>query len=997
MTNRDDIPDPENTSDGEAHDRSAEFDPNKTVNHVTSRKTIKFFLDPNSSKPDEPGEIPGRKTIQFRKGKTVDLAELEEPQHDQENKTISIVKGKTVRLDTDEDPTGLILGGLSRDNNRKTLESLRHHKTVELPDQSQTYVPEDEPGNAHDSIELNLTPDQSQPHNTIDDGFSKTDSSSGTVSYSSSDLQKTWGALSNADARTSLRSPTEKNVHADAPILNDRVVIWDIKAIPPGNPDYQIMSFLGEGAMGKVYIAKQISVDRDVALKVQIEKPGLAHGTRQQQINKFLFEAQLTASLDHPNIVGIHDMGRDQSGQVFYCMELVRGTPWENVMGDMSLESNLDVLLKVINGVSYAHSKNTIHRDLKPENIMLGSFGEVLIMDWGLGVNLDDGPPVTMGGTPGFMAPEMARPPESATGKHSDIYVLGAILFFIITKETPHKGDDVWECLDNAERNVIVDVSAMEDKLDQRLMTIARRAMATKPEERYPSADELKRAIEDSQSNRLSVKLARRSNVGLQRAIKKRNYEGFSKSLFGFREALELWPDNEVAEIGLRQAQHAYAECALERNDFELGMSLLDSENEEDAFLLQKLRKGASAANRRKRLVWLAVGSSIILLAALLATTLLNARTERIYAENLQSAVTQEANAKVEAQIARLRAESERRRAERLLAENERERALVAEEYRQRWFNVFDQGNNFRVYADPEKAPINFVEFDSVGTMVLLGDSAGTLRLGNRDSKGVISRFEVLNTSTPDKTSPIVRAQFANRSSRIVALHKDGTLVAWDLKKQKVANKTRLTESSIVDFASQDDGPWIVSADSTGKLRVRDLILGRDVHVIDTNRTLTNVNFSPDRVVASSDSGDLLFVDLETEQLKAVETEATQIDAIRSSTDGNVTILLEQSAEDDGRVQYWRCEEETWKLACEFGVNVKSIEIAPDGKRVFTGDSKGVLTVWSITDDKPNSHRKLISLHDHDDRITQIDMSEDGQRLVSSSLDGSVIFWLKHD
>jgi len=379
--------------------------------------------------------------------------------------------------------------------------------------------------------------------------------------------------------------------------------------------------------------------------------------------NKFLFEAQITANLDHPNIVGIHDMGRDQNGDIFYCMELVRGDPWEDVIRDMTLEDNLEVLLKVIDGVAYAHSKNTIHRDLKPENTMLGKFGEVLIMDWGLGVNLNHGPPQSMGGTPGFMAPEMACP-EKSVGKHSDIYLLGAILFMITTGRTPHTGEDVWACLDNAKANQIVDVSDSPRDIDNRLLAIAHKAMATEVEDRYTSPEQLRRAIENYQSNQLSIKLAERSEVELTSAVENQNYEFFSKSMFGFRESVTLWKENSAAESGLQRAKIAYAKCALNQQDFELGMSLLDPNVPDEAPLYQKLRKGAASSKQRRRFVWLAVGASVLLLAALVLTSRMNARIQRLNAESLAVAVKLENKAKLEAQSATEKAEQETQKAE---------------------------------------------------------------------------------------------------------------------------------------------------------------------------------------------------------------------------------------------------------------------------------------------------------------------------------------------
>ena len=462
-----------------------------------------------------------------------------------------------------------------------------------------------------------------------------------------------WGTQSpDATPMSSLESTTKSKRMMVLPKLNDRLVVADGERVEAGNPDYRIVSFLGEGAMGKVYTARQTSVDRDVAFKQQIQKKSQSRRKQIRNQSKFLFEAQITANLDHPNIVGIYDMGRDQNGEVFYCMQLVRGDPWDEVFDEMSLEDNLEVLKKVIDGMAYAHSKETIHRDLKPENIMLGSFGEVLVMDWGLGVNLGHGPPTSMGGTPGFMAPEMARPPETDTGTHSDIYLLGAILFKITTGKAPHGGNDVKECLKNAEENIILDPPA-DRKIDKRLLSIAYKAMSTNPLDRYANAEQMKLAVESYQSHLLSVRLAERSEGDLKEAIEERSYESFSKSLFGFRESLTLWDENKAAAAGVQRARLAYAQCALERQDFELGMSLLDQSVPEETALYRQLQKGASLSNRRRRMVWIAIASSILLLAALVATSMMNARVQSIYAANLEASIEKEKTARTEADLAK--------------------------------------------------------------------------------------------------------------------------------------------------------------------------------------------------------------------------------------------------------------------------------------------------------------------------------------------------------
>ena len=177
--------------------------------------------------------------------------------------------------------------------------------------------------------------------------------------------------------------------------------------------DYVVQEKLAEGGMGAVYIAKQVSLNRTLAIKTlkplkdedrrALEKSGrLTQRTRQLK-EGFLSEAQVTANLVHPNIVPIHDLAQTEEGIPFYSMKLVNGAEWsspkrnksrKDLMDDpirkMSLEENLDVLLKVCDGMAYAHSEGVVNRDLKPENVVVGDFGEVIILDWGLAVPAQD-------------------------------------------------------------------------------------------------------------------------------------------------------------------------------------------------------------------------------------------------------------------------------------------------------------------------------------------------------------------------------------------------------------------------------------------------------------------------------------------------------------------------------------------------------------------------------------------------------------------------------
>ncbi len=207
---------------------------------------------------------------------------------------------------------------------------------------------------------------------------------------------------------------------------------------------YQVLEILGEGGMGRVYRARDTVLEREVALKVlRLE---LAGAELAQRLSR---EARILARLEHPGIVPVHDAGALADGRVFYVMKLVRGVRLDLFARDRSEHEVLRVFLRICDTVGFAHAQGIVHRDLKPANIMVGAFGEVLVLDWGIARILEEaaaGSPGVVGssgfpkgereaitgaglalGTPGFMPPEQSGGSGDVDAR-SDVYALGAML-----------------------------------------------------------------------------------------------------------------------------------------------------------------------------------------------------------------------------------------------------------------------------------------------------------------------------------------------------------------------------------------------------------------------------------------------------------------------------------------------------------------------------------------------------------------------------------------
>ncbi len=381
-------------------------------------------------------------------------------------------------------------------------------------------------------------------------------------------------------------------------IIRQRAVRQPSDAPPVTTADYDLLGVLGEGGMGVVYNARQASIDREVAVKML--KPEMTASALHRR--KFLSEVAVTGELDHPNIVPIYDLGENADGALFYSMKKVSGTPWSKVIRKTPLLENLTILMKVADAVAFAHARGVVHRDLKPENVMLGEFGEVLVLDWGLAVATAGHRPTpnvstlfNIAGSPAYMAPELVFGPMEAIGRHSDIYLLGAILYESICGRPPHGGKSAKDCLKNAARNQILPTRKHGELVD-----IALKAMHTDPAQRYPTVQTFQQAIRDYQAHSESIVLCERAEVELRQAMESHDYRDFSRALFAFEEALQLWPGNTSARSGVSRAKLDYAARALAKSDFDLGLSLIDPEDETHTCVRLKLAEAKAERDARQ-------------------------------------------------------------------------------------------------------------------------------------------------------------------------------------------------------------------------------------------------------------------------------------------------------------------------------------------------------------------------------------------------------------
>ncbi len=413
-------------------------------------------------------------------------------------------------------------------------------------------------------------------------------------------------------------SSMENNNLQRIPIMPQRSVL-DLGAQASNTVDYKLDRVLGEGGMGVVYEAKQINLGRSVALKrLRIkEADSKFHGP-------FLAEAAITGQLDHPNIVPIHDVGIDEAGVPFYTMKQVSGLPWNETIQKLSRQENLDILMRIADAVAYSHDKKIIHRDIKPENVLLGSYGEVLLTDWGLALSLSELSDMKVDhavGTPGYMPPEMAWGDQKSISVRSDIYLLGACLYHILVGEPPHPGRTVRDAIYSAAHNII-DPPIPANELGK----IAERAMASDPKDRYQTVQEFQEAIRDYRIHESSMQLFEQGRTYFDQARLTNDHTKYARSLFALDEAIKLWPENQPA-ISLRfEVNFEYATYARSVGDLDLASGLLDGTHVEHQLLLEKIELDRTARKRSRRRVrilsFLSMGMGVLVCVILVASLL---------------------------------------------------------------------------------------------------------------------------------------------------------------------------------------------------------------------------------------------------------------------------------------------------------------------------------------------------------------------------------------
>jgi serine/threonine-protein kinase len=418
-----------------------------------------------------------------------------------------------------------------------------------------------------------------------------------------------------ANARGTVTTPSK-------PTSLSKLALPKVAVSDSGSSDFTPGRLLGQGGMGKVVLATQRALDREVALKFLRDG-----GDDEGRVDELLREGLVTGQLEHPNIVPVHLLARADDGQPFFVMKRIEGTPWSTLLKDAralaafpragakaALVFHLEVLLDVCDAIAFAHSKGVLHRDLKPDNVMLGAFGEVYVLDWGIAVALGEHPALPkakdvagLAGTPGYMAPEMAAA-EGGLSERTDVYLLGALLCEVLTGAPPHPGKSLVQQLTHAFHG---ELPSFPPDAPAELVALCRKALAKKPQERFASARELHAALRDALAHRDAFILQAESLQRLS-ALEALVASGmgdavlvqqtFSECRFGFQQALKRFPGFTEASAGLERTLVTMVGYELGQGHLAAARALVGQLQRPRAELVARLEAAeAEAAQRAAR------------------------------------------------------------------------------------------------------------------------------------------------------------------------------------------------------------------------------------------------------------------------------------------------------------------------------------------------------------------------------------------------------------
>jgi WD40 repeat protein/serine/threonine protein kinase len=778
--------------------------------------------------------------------------------------------------------------------------------------------------------------------------------------------------------------------------------------LPPDQPPfpvvtgYTIEAEIGSGGMGVVYRARDRALDRDVAIKLlQPHYPADGPAAR-----RFRDEARITGQLQHPAIPPVHQIGTLADGRPFLAMKLIQGETLAQLLerapvgaGDDGPAGNRGQFVlafaQVCQAVAYAHSHRVVHRDLKPANVMVGRFGEVQVMDWGLAKVLAGDPPAEQPvdhnlpppdgsaqetdrwanpgvtkvasaeravrtprrgnaetqvgdvlGTPAFMSPEQAGGAVEPIDERADVFGLGAVLCAILTGQPPYVGPDPEIVRLQA---IVGDTAEAFDRLDAsgadpELVALCKRCLTRERAARPPDAGAVAQAV--SAHLAAAEERARRAELDRVRA------EGEARERRKRRRAQQAFRGAAVLLMGVgvvgvtfallwRTAERAKDAAVLSQGTAESALEQLDREKRQTEEALEQTARQKALADRAGAAAAAARDDALVQRAraetARAGEAVARKQLEAVdYGRTVQVAYDDWRDNNVESARAR----------------------LVGTPYTLRgweWHHVRRLCNGALLTLGGHAKQVTAAAYSADGTRIVTGGQDATARVWDAATG---RQLLTLNGHTDRVTA----ASFSTDGTRIVTASRDKTARVWDARTGTELVQLKGPPGWVLAAAFSPDGTRVVTAGSDRMARVWELATGKERLILKGHvYAVLAAAFSPDgtRIITAGVDG----------TARVWEVPSARAEGVAAAIKERLVLVPNESAVGGLRETH-------------------SAAFSPEGTRIVTGHADGKARVWDAATGK-----ERLTLWGHTDRVLSAAFSPDGARIVTAGADETARVW----
>jgi eukaryotic-like serine/threonine-protein kinase len=799
---------------------------------------------------------------------------------------------------------------------------------------------------------------------------------------------------------------------------------------------YQILRIHAKGALGEIFVALDQELHREVALK-KIQ----GHlATDEANRGRFLREAEITGRLEHPGIVPVYGLGMYSDGRPCYAMRLIQGETLKDAISAFHASNPsqpsrnlLTRFVAVCNTVAYAHSRSILHRDLKPSNIMLGKYGETLVVDWGLAkaIGCAESAPTPavdeltlmphssdssvetqvgiMLGTPSYMSPEQALGRLDTMTQATDIYSLGATLYVILTGHTHVEGKDKLEVLERVLRGDWCPPSRVKPGLPPAFDAICHRALAMKPEDRYPTALALAADVEAWLADEPIRTWPEPWNLRFRRWMRRHRPLVTAAAAVVLVTTLALsvgvvllTAANERERAARRLAEIQEGEARTQRDEVQherdrarhhlyvsnIGLAQDEWENSNIAHvreLLDGVLPTPIEAKDQRGWEWYFLDR---LCHGDVRTLRGHTRVVRAVAYSPDGAHVVSA---AEDNLVKIWEVATGREVRTLRGHVE---GVWCVAYRPDGAQILSGGQDGTICfwdaegkIEPQVFPanvgyVNGVAYSPNGERIALAGRDGSVRVWDAEQK---KELMVLK----GHSGMAYAVSYSPDGSQLASAGQDGAVRLWDAHDGNLLRILKGHTARVIGVAYSPDGTQLASAGGDGFLRVWDVASGKAIRAVRAHTgEVLSVAYSPNgtRLASSGEDGTIhLWDSAGGAELRTCRGHTGVVLSVAFSRDGTRLV----SAGGDGEVRIWDASDEgDLRTFLVPGGPVLQMSYSPDGTRFATACSDGSVRIWDVL-----TGMELRSLKGHRGAVLGLAYLRDGTRLASGGQDGVIRQW----